>query len=91
MTDNILYATSRRVTRVHTSHQDGEPYSADVTHFFVSEDGWTEFIMEVGRTEGWSIEGDDDSPYIIKGDTSYGPIEIIYTQYTLYTKTNEEE
>ena len=86
MTDNVLYAKSRRITRVHTVSQNGEPYSADITHFFVSEDGWTDFIMEVGRTEGWSIESDDDSPYIIKGTTSYGPIEIIYAQYTLYTK-----
>ena len=78
MTDNILYAKSRRVTRVHTN-KDGEITSS---HFFIHEDGWTEFIMDVVRTEGWSIEGDDDSPYIIKGDTSYGPIEIIYTQYT---------
>ena len=82
MTDNTLYAKSSRITRVHTK-KDGE---VDVTHFFVSEDGWTEFIMEVARTEGWYIEGDDDSPYIINGTTSYGPIEIIYTQYTLWTK-----
>lgn len=82
MTDNTLYAKGRRITNVHTK-KDGE---MNTTHFFVSEDGWTEFIMKVSRTEGWSIEGNDDSPYIIKGDTSYGPIEIIYAQYTLYTK-----
>ena len=50
MTDNILHATSRRVTRVHTLTQDGEPYLGDVTHFFVTEDGWEEFTTTMMKT-----------------------------------------
>ena len=82
MTDNTLYAKSRRVTRVHRE-KNGE---MKPTHFFVSEDGWADFIVEVATTEGWSIEHDYDSPYAIDGTTSYGPIQIIYEQFTLWTK-----
>ncbi len=82
MTDNILYAKSRRVTRVHREKNG----VMKPTHFFVSEDGWPSFIMEVGLTEGWSIESNDDSPYVIDGTTSYGPIQIIHEQFTLWTK-----
>ena len=82
MTDNTLYAKSRRVTRVHTK-KDGE---MDITHFFVHEDGWTQYLIDVANIDGWSIECDDDNPYIIDGTTSYGPIQIIHKQFTLWTK-----
>ena len=90
MTDNILYATSRRVTRVHTSHQDGEPYFADITHFFVTTDGWADFVKEAKSNENWKLEMEWDD-YVVDGDTKYGPVKIFYKQYTLYTKTNEAD
>tara|TARA_R100000900_G_scaffold143026_1_gene125400 strand:+ start:1596 stop:1859 length:264 start_codon:yes stop_codon:yes gene_type:complete len=87
MTDYILHAKGRRVTRIHTSHQDGEPYSADITHFFVTEDGWADFVKGVNADENQTIEM-DWTDYVIHGSTSYGPVKIFYKQYTLW---HEEE
>jgi len=92
MTDNILHATSRRVTRVHTLTQDGEPYLGDVTHFFVTEDGWEEFTTTMMKTHApYNTLDEEEEPYVINGDTIYGPIKILYKQYTLYTTSEHKE
>lgn len=87
MTDNILHATSRRVTGVHTNQQNGY---ADVTHFFVAEDGWEEFYHDATHAPNTTLD-EEEEPYVIDGDTKYGPIKIIYKQYTLYTTSEHKE
>ena len=78
MVDNILYARSRRVARVHNGK--------DVTHFFVDEDGWEEYYNSLMKTEApYNMVNESEDPWTLKGSTAYGDVLIIYRQMEVHT------